>query len=111
MADITITEEEFQKIQNDLLLLECLKACDVVNWVGYDRAKELLKERLEHGMYSQLFPYNQIDCGVVVISREEFDSLRQSSDFLACLENAGVDNWEWYYEAVAMYNEGEEESK
>lgn len=33
---------------------------------------------------------------MVVISKEEYDSLRYDSAWLSCLEAAGVDNWDGY---------------
>jgi hypothetical protein len=45
----------------------------------------------------------------VTISQEEYDYLRQNSLFLMALRQAGVDNWEWYGEAVTRYQEMTEE--
>lgn len=36
----------------------------------------------------------------VTIPKEEYESLLEASLKLSCLENAGVDNWEWYGEAL-----------
>lgn len=46
--------------------------------------------------------YTVIAPGVVTvtISRADFDSLKEDADTLRKLENAGVDNWEWYGEAL-----------
>lgn len=45
----------------------------------------------------------------VTISKKVYDALQKDSDFLSCLRNAGVDNWEWYSEAVReMYGEDDE---
>jgi hypothetical protein len=41
----------------------------------------------------------------VTISQEEYDDLRQDSLFLAALREAGVDNWEWYGEAINRFQE------
>lgn len=41
---------------------------------------------------------------VVTIPRYEYEELQDALDFLQCLEASGVDNWEGYDEAVAMYN-------
>lgn len=36
----------------------------------------------------------------VTISQKEYDSLLDASLKLNCLENGGVDNWEWYHESL-----------
>lgn len=41
----------------------------------------------------------------VTISKEQFDQLQEDSNFLECLQNAGVDNWEGYDYAVELYQE------
>lgn len=38
----------------------------------------------------------------------ELDSLYDDNLFLRALESSGVDNWEWYGEAIHMYNEWRE---
>ena len=46
----------------------------------------------------------------VTISRARYESLVRDSDFLACLEDCGVDNWDGYgyaREALAEMEEGE----
>jgi len=45
----------------------------------------------------------------VTISKAEYERLLEDSEFLSCLEAAGVDNWEGYSYAHEMMNEGEEE--
>ena len=42
---------------------------------------------------------------LVTITKEEFDELVSRSNFLTALENAGVDNWEGYDEAVNSLSE------
>lgn len=42
---------------------------------------------------------------MVTISREEYTNLRDDSRLLRCLENAGVDNWEWYGDALEEFQE------
>lgn len=42
---------------------------------------------------------------LVTITKEEFDELVARSNFLTALENAGVDNWEGYDEAVNSLRE------
>lgn len=41
----------------------------------------------------------------VTISKAEYEELLDDSLFLNCLQNNGVDNWDWYGEAVAEYQE------
>lgn len=41
----------------------------------------------------------------VTISRAKFHQLEKDSDLLACLENAGVDNWDGYGDALRNHNE------
>lgn len=49
----------------------------------------------------------------VTISKKQFDDLLEDHLFLNCLKNAGVDNWDWYDDAIQefnkIYNEGEDE--
>ena len=45
----------------------------------------------------------------VEISKKEYEELKDSAWLLQCLENAGVDNWQWYDEAMKEYHKGEEE--
>ena len=40
----------------------------------------------------------------ITITKAEYDRPRKSELFLDCLSAAGVDNWEWYDEAVQEYN-------
>ena len=44
----------------------------------------------------------------VTISKDEHDQLLQRSRKLRALENGGVDNWEWYDEALTEYYDDEE---
>lgn len=46
--------------------------------------------------------YTVIPPGVVTVTltRAEFDSLKEDEETLQRLKNAGVDNWEWYGEAL-----------
>lgn len=43
----------------------------------------------------------------VIISKAEYDELMERSEFLSCLQAAGVDNWEGYGDAQEMMNEEE----
>ncbi|MFA5758554.1 MAG: hypothetical protein WC942_04230 [Clostridia bacterium] len=42
---------------------------------------------------------------MVTITEEEYNRLVNSAKFLNCLEACGVDNWEWYSEALKMFKE------
>ena len=44
-----------------------------------------------------------------VINSEEYEELLDDSLFLNCLQNNGVDNWDWYDEAVAEYQQSKGE--
>ena len=41
----------------------------------------------------------------VLISKSEYDKLQRQTDWLMCLEGAGVDNWQGFDEAVDMLKE------
>lgn len=45
----------------------------------------------------------------IVISVSEYEQLRKDSDWLACLEAAGVDNWQGIDQAIDLQNEGNNE--
>jgi hypothetical protein len=45
----------------------------------------------------------------VTISQEHYDQLKASSDKLAALEAAGVDNWEGYGNAMAQLEDDDDE--
>jgi len=42
----------------------------------------------------------------ILIKQSEYDLLKADSDWLACLENAGVDNWSGYDYAIELKYEG-----
>jgi hypothetical protein len=46
---------------------------------------------------------------IITITKKEYDSLREDSDFLGALISAGVDNWEGYDYALRLIGELEEE--
>ncbi len=46
----------------------------------------------------------------ITIKKEDYASLQKRDFKLQCLENGGVDNWEWYGESLNAYNEKYEES-
>ena len=41
---------------------------------------------------------------MVMISKTEYDRLLDRDMFLDCLEACGVDNWEWYDDAIQDYD-------
>lgn len=43
----------------------------------------------------------------VTIKKSEYERLLKDSDWLSCLEAAGVDNWEGMEEAIRIRNEDE----
>lgn len=43
------------------------------------------------------------NAGKVEITEQEYRSLQADATKLAALEDAGVDNWEWYDEAMKAY--------
>jgi len=45
----------------------------------------------------------------ITITRKEYNQLLEDSDKLRCLENSGVDNWEWYGEAMKEFYAEQEE--
>lgn len=45
----------------------------------------------------------------VEITRKEYDRLVKDSEWLSCLEAAGVDNWEGYDYALEMLHEDDDE--
>lgn len=44
----------------------------------------------------------------VTITRKEYNCLVADSDFLDCLVQCGVDNWDGYSEACRLNDDGEE---
>lgn len=41
--------------------------------------------------------------GIVTISKKEYDKLTKDSRKLRALEDGGVNNWEWYSEALKEF--------
>jgi hypothetical protein len=39
----------------------------------------------------------------VVITKKEYEYLLQSDFKLQCLEEGGVDNWQWYFESLEPF--------
>lgn len=46
----------------------------------------------------------------IIITQEEYDDLIRSQMKLQALENAGVDNWDWYGDAMEEYENMLEDS-
>lgn len=44
MNNVTITAEEYNQLLADRAMLECLEACGVDNWCGYDAAQQLYED-------------------------------------------------------------------
>jgi hypothetical protein len=42
---------------------------------------------------------------IVTLTKQEYDNLMDEINFLNCLRQAGVDNWEGYSDACEMYAE------
>lgn len=49
----------------------------------------------------------EADDSFVILSTSEHEELLADSEFLACLEACGVDNWEGYSDAAEMLEEEE----
>lgn len=47
----------------------------------------------------------------ITITRGEYQSLRDDSRMLRCLEGAGVDNWEGFHAAMQDYHAGEDDDE
>lgn len=71
------------------------------------------KEQGEHAIYKefQAALHRIVESeGFKVVDSDEYEELLDDSLFLNCLQNNGVDNWDWYSEAVEEYQKikGEE---
>jgi hypothetical protein len=74
---------------------------------------KIYKEQGEHAIYKefQAALHRIVEGeGFKVVDSEEYEELLDDSLFLNCLQNNGVDNWDWYSEAVEEYQQikGEE---
>ena len=45
---------------------------------------------------------SEIEKEMIKISKEEYKSLKENSNFLDCLKCVGVDNWDGYGDALQM---------
>jgi len=67
----------------------------------------IYKEQGEHAIYKefQAALHRIVESeGFNVVESDEYKELLDDSLFLTCLQNNGVDNWDWYSEAVADYH-------
>lgn len=48
---------------------------------------------------------------MITITKEKYDSLIEDFNFMRCLEDAGVDNWNGYEYAIELYSEMEKEGE
>lgn len=74
---------------------------------------KIYKEQGEHAVHKefQAALHRIVESeGFKVVESDEYEELLDDSLFLNCLQNNGVDNWEWYSEAVEEYQQikGEE---
>jgi len=68
----------------------------------------IYKEQGEHAVYKefQAALHRIVESeGFKVVDSDEYEELLDDSLFLNCLRNNGVDNWDWYDEAVAEYQQ------
>ena len=47
----------------------------------------------------------------ITITKKKYKELLDSELKLNCLENAGVDNWEWYDDAMERYHNNKEDAE
>ena len=72
----------------------------------------IYKEQGEHAVYKefQAALHRIVEGeGFKVVESDEYEELLDDSLFLNCLQNNGVDNWDWYDEAVAEYQQSKGE--
>lgn len=80
-----------------------------------ERIEEIIKiykEQGEHAVYKefQAALHRIVESeGFKVVDSDEYEELLDDSLFLNCLRNGGVDNWDWYDEAVAEYQQSKGE--
>lgn len=73
---------------------------------------KIYKEQGEHAVYKefQAALHRIVESeGFKVVDSDEYEELLDDSLFLNCLQNNGVDNWDWYDEAVAEYQQSKGE--
>jgi hypothetical protein len=78
------------------------------------QAFRAMTERREREMLERLKAKYEIEAETITISLKEYNSLKDDSFKLSCLEAGGVDNWEWYHESLqenGYYTEEEDEDE
>lgn len=73
---------------------------------------KIYKEQGEHAIYKEFRDalHRIVESeGFKVVDSEEYEELSDDSLFLNCLQNNGVDNWDWYSEAVTEYQQSKGE--
>ena len=73
---------------------------------------KIYKEQGQHAVYKefQAALHRIVESeGFKVVDSDEYEELLDDSLFLNCLQNNGVDNWDWYDEAVAEYQQSKGE--
>lgn len=73
---------------------------------------KIYKEQGDHAVYKefQAALHRIVESeGFKVVESDEYEELLDDSLFLNCLQNNGVDNWDWYDEAVAEYQQSKGE--
>ena len=66
----------------------------------------IYKEQGDHAVYKEFQSalHRIVESeGFKVVDSDEYEELLDDSLFLNCLRNNGVDNWDWYDEAVTEY--------
>lgn len=73
---------------------------------------KIYKEQGEHAVYKefQAALHRIVESeGFKIVDSDEYEELLDDSLFLNCLQNNGVDNWDWYSEAVEEYQQSKGE--
>lgn len=73
-----------------------------------DACLEFINEQLNFSA-SSVEAYTLKESGMTLLTKERFNDLLESEDFLQCLHACGVDNWEGYSDAQEMQDENEED--
>ncbi len=51
MEKVIISKAEYESLLRESRFLECLNACGVDNWIGYDEASAMLEEEYDEDEY------------------------------------------------------------
>jgi hypothetical protein len=57
-------------------------------------------ERDSQGQFAEILELSKPEVNPVVIDRRELNRLKRAAEWLACLEDAGVDNWQGFSHAM-----------